>query len=664
MKCVARPNEECAIGFTRSLGPFFVEKAGTAKAKVPPNDLRNTEGGFNFWHLVPRLFALACVGALLLEAGTLFGAPVATPLNPSDWSLKRMLAFAITLFAVFAYVAWRLSRSGESPYLNVSAKALGKETLGVIIPVVSGLLIARLGFVVIGSEWDMRWGYGVAAALVLVTELYRHRDLAFEKLEYGFLIIGLTMGTLFCLVMPFVPTATWDGHIHFSRIIATSYLTNPEYTGSDQLLLRTDAVAITGLKDHRKDNILSQASHDPKTIERAENVVTDAELSVPAKVGAGAVSLGEDGTWAPNTDFNRVGYLPYAIGMWLGRLLHMDPLARYLLSRLASMTCYVLVFFFAARQLKSGKAIVCAIGLLPTPLLMASGFSYDPWLISVTTFSFAKFASIAQRGMETDLPAEASSMLLAFVLASLTKAVMFPLALVFLFLPGECFSSKRDRKAYGAAVVAAALILVVSFALPFVMASDKGGDMRGGTGVDSGGQLAFVLQSPVRYMAILGTFMWGFITDHNAVTSYINMFTGAPYVVDEHVRLVWPAFVEIALVVVASLVDRSEHDARLARPLVKLAVFIGSLASLSLISTAMYISFTEVGSPTIVGVQFRYLLPFFAPVFLVGCDFRLFTALSEKCGRVHFSALQANGAAAFLCAETALLFVVFCNYFF
>lgn len=626
--------------------------------------LRDGEGRFDARRVLPRLLVLACVGALLLEAGTLFGAPVATPLNPSDWQLKRMLVFAVSLFVVSAYVAWRLSRSGDSLRLNLSARELGKEALGVIIPVALGLLVARLGFAVIGSEWDMRWGYGAAAALVLISELYRHRDLVLERLEYGFLIIGLTMGTLFCLVMPLVPTATWDGHIHFSNIVATSYILSPEYSGGDQLLSRRDAVMATGLKDPREDNILNQASHDPRTVEHAESVVADAEQSSPAKVGAGAVSLGEDGTWVSNKDLNRVGYLPYAIGMWLGRLLHMGPLARSLLSRLASVTCYVLVFFFAARQLKSGKAIVCAIGLLPTPLLMASGFSYDPWLISVTAFSFAKFAGIAQRGGKTDLPAETSSMLLAFVLASLTKAVMFPLALVFLFLPGECFSSKREREAYGAAVVASALLLMASFALPFVMTSDKGGDMRGGTGVDSNGQLAFVLQSPVRYAGILIAFMWGFVTDPSAVISNINMFTGAPYVADEHVRLVWPAFVELALLTAACIFDRSEHDAPLAKPLVKLAVFIGFVASLSLISTALYISFTEVGSLTIAGVQFRYLLPLFAPVFLVGCDFRFFTALPEKCGRARFAALQANGTVVFLCVETVLLFVIFCNYFF
>lgn len=626
--------------------------------------LRNGEGRFDARRILPRLLVLACVGSLFLETGTLFGAPVATPLNPSDWSHKRMLVFAVVLFAASSYVAWRLSRRGESLCLSLGARELGRETLGIIIPVVLGLLVARMGLAIIGSEWDLRWGYGAAAVLILISELYRHRDLVLERLEYGFLIIGLTMGTLFCLVMPLVPTATWDGHIHFSSIVATSYVLSPEYSGGDQLLSRWDAVMVTGLKDPREDNILNQASHDPKAAEHAESVVVDAEQSSPVKVGAGAVSLGEDGTWVSNKGLNRVGYLPYTIGMWLGRLLHMGPLARSLLSRLASVTCYVLVFFFAARQLKSGKAIVCAIGLLPTPLLMASSFSYDPWLISMTAFSFAKFVGIAQGGGEADLPAETSSMLLAFVLGSLTKAVMFPLALVFLFLPRECFSSKRGREVYSAAVVAAALLLVVSFALPFVMTSDKGGDMRGGTGVDSNGQLSFVLQSPPRYAGILIAFMWRFVTDPSAVTSNINMFTGAPYVAYEHVRLVWPAFVELALLAVACIIDRSERDTPLARPLVKLSVLIGAVASLSLISTALYISFTEVGATTISGVQFRYLLPFFVPVFLVGCDFRLFTALPEKCGRARSSTPQASWAAFFLCAEVALLFVIFCNYFF
>ena len=72
------------------------------------------------------------------------------------------------------------------------------------------------------------------------------------------------------------------------------------------------------------------------------------------------------------------GYITQALGMalarWMGLPMHMQIIA----ARLGNMLGYVLLCFAAIHFLKRFKLTFAAIALMPTPMFMASNFSYDP----------------------------------------------------------------------------------------------------------------------------------------------------------------------------------------------------------------------------------------------------------------------------------------------
>ena len=148
----------------------------------------------------------------------------------------------------------------------------------------------------------------------------------------------------------------------------------------------------------------------------------------------------------------------------------------------------------------------------------------------------------------------------------------------------------------------------------------SGGDTRGGSDVSSAGQVAFILADPIRYLGILIGFCIDFF-DPRQVASILNTFGGFPYLCSDSARAFYTAVAEWIIILFAVLLDRSQCDKPYRGAVTKAACLIGVASAFALVATALYVSFTPVGSSTIGGVQYRYLLPFLAATFLVFANF-------------------------------------------
>lgn len=90
-------------------------------------------------------------------------------------------------------------------------------------------------------------------------------------------------------------------------------------------------------------------------------------------------------------------------------------------------------------------------------------------------------------------------------------------------VPRNRFAGSKQRVHYYAAVFVLGLIAFASFALPFLFSTAGGsnvGDMRGGSDVNSGQQIAFILADPLRYAEILANYF---------STYYLNPITSSGY---------------------------------------------------------------------------------------------------------------------------------------
>lgn len=557
--------------------------------------------------------------ALLLEFGTLMGSRTASFLSPSDWSPTRIVIFFCLILALILYRAWGLS-AGELLPLRARLSQRGGSTWCSLVrngavPVLVGLAAAALSALVFsmmdGFVWDYRFVAIPAVIAFLIALLAWNRRHFLAHLEYGFLAIALSFGTLFCVCMPVVALVSWDGNVHIRNAINVSYVVNAEYTAADEVMMSVPGVLELGLYD--VEDLID--GNLPAVWQPKQDVSSDAYAKEILRALDGKDVIRYQGFESPVSDsylaFNRVGYIPNAVGLWLGRLLHLDCLGQYFLARLTSMLFYVYVFFCAIRRLRSGKALAGALALLPTPLLMSANFSYDPWCYALISGSFIWYAAALQRRDGEMSGFEMLTIYSSFVLGALVKAVVFPIALVFFLAPRELIRDPRRRALWRVSAVLCVLFLLMTFALPFLMSDGSGGDSRGGGNVEHGSQVGFILSDPLGYMVIFASFLGEFL-----FASPLEEITSSffPYLYET------PAYfglLTLCLLLVLAFLDRNPRDdGPLSGGLLKVAVVVGSLSALFLIALALYIDFTPVGSEYISGVQWRYMLPCFIPIFL------------------------------------------------
>ena len=157
-----------------------------------------------------------------------------------------------------------------------------------------------------------------------------------------------------------------------------------------------------------------------------------------------------------------------------------------------------------------------------------------------------------------------------------------------------------------AGVVLAFLFLMATFVLPALFDAGSIGDDRGGA-TNGAAQISFILHNPVTYTKILAENIFGCLGEF--LFGYVFSLLG-------HAGTAPGGLWFTVLAVVVLFTDHKEGIAVL-RGKKKLWAFLCCSASIVLIWTALYISFTVPGSAQIMGVQARYMLPILTIIYLV-----------------------------------------------
>ena len=577
---------------------------------------------------------LAFVFALILEALTLVGIPSVSPFDLSQWMPLRILVFFCALVPMASVFVYRLTRLKTGVFEAVGAHAL-PYTL-TLDGVIGGLLIGwALGIPlasIAGDAGDARYSMVAGALFTSILLLAIHRKLVARALEWGFLILALSFGTCFCLLMPTGAEISWDGATHFKNANGLSYVFDARYTGADRIMCvggLEGSLYLTGTLSYTEQQWVELNSRlvdfphailEDDTSESASDILRRAEKTEEVTVCEGTSVYPDGNFWS----FRSIGLIPNAIGLWLGRLLGLDCIGRYLLARLTSVFVYSIVFFCAVRALRRGKLIMSAIGLAPTSLMMAANFSYDPWTICFCALFAGKLVGALQSNRTLDAW-DSLSIAAPLVVGAIVKAVLFPLALMLLLLPKRRF---RDAGAYAAHLGITAgsmLVLLASFVVPYIMPSgsvESQNDARGGSDVSVAGQIAYVREHPADTLKMSLGFALGMFNPlhlgFGLSPADENLLYYFPYLIATDAPLnEFLATLEYVLLLFVGITDGGPEDEGYKGVFPKVWTTISCLLSFALISGALYASFTDVGRDTISGVQYRYLIPLLAPFFLV-----------------------------------------------
>lgn len=298
--------------------------------------------------------------------------------------------------------------------------------------------------------------------------------------------------------------------------------------------------------------------------------------------------------------------LPSALGITLGRLLHLNGYITFYLGRLFNLAYYIVLVYFAIRITPIGKNAFMSVSLLPMTLHLAASLSYDTAAIGLS-FLLAALCLRAIHRKERICRKEVIEIFLVSFLLVPAKLVYSAIALLSLLVPNERFSSKEQARKFRIGLVAVLVLTFIVSELSSVLAVSESETARDITTYS----LSELLANP------LGTIMIFINTFGTLSTDFLTMMIAGPLGWFQQ-NLSVPGIIVVAIVIVmiySGLSDESDQ----AIPEPRLRAMLLVISGLAIIGamTSMLLGWTEAGADVIAGVQGRYFIPI-VPLILIG----------------------------------------------
>lgn len=462
---------------------------------------------------------------------------------------------------------------------------LGKnvDEISVEIPDEAGQIISAVKVINNPQFNVIRYGF-FTAVFMLAIFLFFHRNTIGKKPEVAFIVASLILGSVMIVAAP-VHSVSWDEHIHYYEAYTLGRSDTAPVGQSTNEMMNALVLPQQSIED-RKDAIFYLNSNASKASE-----------------------LADQGEFV--SGIQSVGYITQTIMLRIFDAAGSPFYTSFLAGKMGNLLLYSIVLFFAIKYLVKGKMILTMLALMPTPLFLASTYAYDP---TVFAFLMLGFSVILSELMQPNKQLSAKSAMIfcvSTIIGCSPKATYIPFILLALLLPQSKFKSKKLMYIFKGIIVAVCLIMLGTFALPFLSTTNPVGDARGGA-TNGKEQVKLILSHPIAYTKLLvrdcifsklGTY-----TSYEALTSFA--YSGA-----SSLRYLPPAL--IAFVVLTDTHNYSSKIQTGIKPLHKVSFATLSFITACLIWTALYLSFTPVGLGQINGVQLRYYIPLLFPIFLL-----------------------------------------------
>lgn len=415
----------------------------------------------------------------------------------------------------------------------------------------------------------------------------KYRNYFCIHLEKAFLLISIVTGILLILVSPKTVYTAWDDQIHIKNSYTMFSKKDTKFSKAFQTIITLE----------KMNPSLYLTQEEQLELYHELNVVHNKTRNRVIQIN----------NYAPK--YNKIVYLPFYLGFKISDLCHFSFIIGFLLAKLLNLFLYIILIYFAIKVSTVTKKIIFIIGLLVSNLFLATQFSYDSSITASLLLALALFI----RTLE--LKKINYKYIIAFVLsviwASLPKAIYCPILLLLLFIPNVKFKTRKQAMALKISVIAITLLLMSTFVLP-VLLGTASGDIRGGN-TSVSGQLNFIFHNPVQYGKIL---LRSFIADSPELFLGFKVFTYTCYLYP-YTEIVTPMIYIINLILILYVTFTNPINKEIVDNKIKTLFSIMILGIWLLITTALYLSFTEVGSNTIAGVQPRYFISMLLPLLLV-----------------------------------------------
>lgn len=425
----------------------------------------------------------------------------------------------------------------------------------------------------------------------LISGLWLIRRWAEKYPQRIFALLCLSVGLLFIFASPLTSYITEDGGIHYQHTLSLSYMGDAYVTGAEKYMMNIEP--------------FPGYTH----IEGNENFIQ----SMQNLFEKGGIYTFQENILRPSF----LGYLPGAVGLLLGRLLGLPFVWTYGMGRFANLLAYTLLACCAIKCANRGKALLCAVALIPSAVFQAASYSYGPFLMGVAMIATALYFNEIQQP-DTPITLGKTAVILGlFLVAFLPRPIYFPVVLMMFFIPRTKLPDSILKRRYMILTALTVVLLLAGLALPLLTGQPTATEPRSGLPATALDQVKHILTHPVDYAKVFVRYMGieYLNPDHaNQVLTKLGNFSDLTV-------LVPGSIIVLAILAFVILTEPEDHPLP-AGPVrtvswPKLGVALGICCTIGVIATWSYVVFSPVGASTISGCQGRYLLPLLFPALYI-----------------------------------------------
>ena len=422
--------------------------------------------------------------------------------------------------------------------------------------------------------------------LIYILYIFYKSGFKTEKLHIYFAVACGFLGTMFIVIQPAATFYSFDDQTHFQTILDL-FDNGHKYTVGEYNMSEADISHSVGFKSINSIEE-QQLQNDYLNTNQTINYSSSA---------------------SPMLSFNKVAYLPMKFGYEIPKLIGLPFTICFKIAKILNLLVYVLLMAYAIKKTKIGKRLLTLLALLPTNIFLASQFSYDPAVFAGIAIFFVEVLNlIVDKKQKLDF----KTLLIIIVsisYACFTKAVYAPLLLLTLLIPNQKFPSKKQALKIKTGLIAITILLLSTFILP-VLSGTMASDSRGGdTSVKD--QLSLIIMQPLGYTEVLNDTA---VNQFSKKLISANTFGDFAYI--ETPSLNPNSNLYFILIAIFFFVFFTDNALNTLNKKSRLLILLANILVILFIWTALYLSYTPVGSITINGVQDRYFLPLLFPMFI------------------------------------------------
>ena len=297
-------------------------------------------------------------------------------------------------------------------------------------------------------------------------------------------------------------------------------------------------------------------------------------------------------------EYNCLGYLPAALGIFIGKTLGGSIIDIYIMGRIFNLVFYTFLITIALKLIPYKKNIFAVIFLMPMALILAATYSNDGYCIG-TVAIFIAYCLKLKYEKETINIKDFGILIGLFLLMLTAKSMAYILVgCIALMLPIKATLKKNKKYLPIITIVSIISVIILILGVITVKNTHIKEDARAAGNISVSGQINSILHNPVLDIRVAANHIKNTFLNMN----WYKMLHDDKFFT-ENCQVV---LIPLMLFMLYVAITEDDYNFKISNKVVMIVTFLFVYGMTSLV---LYLSFSPVGSLNIGGYQTRYIIP-------------------------------------------------------